>query len=279
MAPLVFWGPSSHVSAAWPPRCGRSARRREPRNGWCGWHSSSPAAYCSGRSPWASGRTTCRSPTTHGPPSAIGWLWAGTRRPSAKCWRPTCSSRRSRSRHPRNGVTPCTSGRRSSRSSGLLRRLARQRGWRTGSSISFGGRSPNVSKRPAPSSSGCTRRPAPRQVGLFDEEAFKQSAAGTLFYGKELVAWIWPRARALDQSHESFEHEQPRRSPVSDISPTREPPLPTRRSFVWAGCLTHDAGAPALRRPPRPSSGSAASGRRPPRRGRRRCRSACSAPA
>ena len=34
---------------------------------------------------------------------------------------------------------------------------------------------------------------------LFDDEAVKQSAAGTLFYGKELVAWIWPRAGALDQ--------------------------------------------------------------------------------
>jgi hypothetical protein len=39
---------------------------------------------------------------------------------------------------------------------------------------------------------------------LFDAEAFKQSAAGTLFYGKELVACIWPRAGALDQSHQSF---------------------------------------------------------------------------
>ena len=43
--------------------------------------------------------------------------------------------------------------------------------------------------------------------------------------------------------------------------------------------LTHDAGAAALRRPAGPSAGSAASGRQPPRRGRRRCRSACSAPA
>jgi len=28
------------------------------------------------------GRTTSRPPTMHGPRSAIGWLWAGTRRPS-----------------------------------------------------------------------------------------------------------------------------------------------------------------------------------------------------
>jgi hypothetical protein len=69
--------------------------------------------------------------------------------------------------------------------------LARQRGWRTGSSTSFGGRSPNVSKRPAPSSSGCTRRGRPEGMSdPFDDEAVKQRAAGILFYGKELVAWI-----------------------------------------------------------------------------------------
>jgi hypothetical protein len=55
-------------------------------------------------------------------------------------------------------------------------------------------------EEPAPSSSGCTRPAGPEGMSdLFDDEAFKQSAAGTLFYGKELVAWIWPRAGALDQ--------------------------------------------------------------------------------
>ena len=34
---------------------------------------------------------------------------------------------------------------------------------------------------------------------LFDEEAFRQNAAGILLYGKELFTWIWPRSKALDQ--------------------------------------------------------------------------------
>jgi hypothetical protein len=34
---------------------------------------------------------------------------------------------------------------------------------------------------------------------LFDDEAVRENAGGTLFYGKEPVAWIWPRAGALDQ--------------------------------------------------------------------------------
>jgi hypothetical protein len=38
-----------------------------------------------------------------------------------------------------------------------------------------------------------------RMSDLFDDEAFRQNAAGILFYGKELVAWIGPRSKALDQ--------------------------------------------------------------------------------
>ena len=34
---------------------------------------------------------------------------------------------------------------------------------------------------------------------LFDEEAFRQNAAGILLYGKELFTWIWPRSKALDE--------------------------------------------------------------------------------
>lgn len=38
-----------------------------------------------------------------------------------------------------------------------------------------------------------------RMSELLDEEAFRQNAAGILFNGKELVAWIGPRSKALDQ--------------------------------------------------------------------------------
>jgi len=31
---------------------------------------------------------------------------------------------------------------------------------------------------------------------LFDDQAFKQSAAISLFHGKDLTAWIWPGAAA-----------------------------------------------------------------------------------
>ncbi|MER5322971.1 hypothetical protein [Streptosporangium roseum] len=33
----------------------------------------------------------------------------------------------------------------------------------------------------------------------FNEEAFQRNAAGILFHSKELVAWLWPRSKALDQ--------------------------------------------------------------------------------
>jgi hypothetical protein len=38
-----------------------------------------------------------------------------------------------------------------------------------------------------------------RMSDIFDEEAFQQNAAGILFHGKELVAWLWPRSKAFDQ--------------------------------------------------------------------------------
>jgi hypothetical protein len=57
----------------------------------------------------------------------------------------------------KHGVTPCSSGPRLSRSTGLPRRSARRRGWRSGSSSSSGDRSPNASRRPAPSSSSCAQ--------------------------------------------------------------------------------------------------------------------------
>jgi hypothetical protein len=211
------------------------------------------AAYCSGRSPWASGRTTSRSPTTHGPRSATGWLWAGTRRPSAKCWRPTCSSRRSRPRHPRNGVTPCSSGR---RSPVTIERAAEA----VGKAARVENRELDQFRRPlaerleepAPSSSRCTRPAGPEGMSdLFDDEAFKQSAAGTLFYGKELVAWIWPARGRWTSSHQSFGPEQPRRSPVSDRTPTRNHRSPQKELPV--GRVPHSrcrsAGASPSARP------------------------------
>ena len=55
-----------------------------------------------------------------------------------------------------------------------------------------------------------------RMSDLFNEEAFRQNAAGILFHSKELVTWIWPRSKALDQfppefrarAAEALAHEQ-----------------------------------------------------------------------
>jgi hypothetical protein len=38
-----------------------------------------------------------------------------------------------------------------------------------------------------------------RMPELLDEDASSQDVAQILFHNKELVAWVWPRATALDQ--------------------------------------------------------------------------------
>ena len=38
-----------------------------------------------------------------------------------------------------------------------------------------------------------------RMSELFNEEAFQQNAAGILLHSKELVTWIWPRSKALEE--------------------------------------------------------------------------------
>jgi hypothetical protein len=60
---------------------------------------------------------------------------------------------------------------------------------------------------------------------LFDDEAFRQNAAGILLYGKELFTWILPRSKALDEfppelrarAAETIAHQQ-------DTEPTRRRP-------------------------------------------------------
>jgi hypothetical protein len=37
-----------------------------------------------------------------------------------------------------------------------------------------------------------------RMSELLDEDSSSQNVAGILFHSKELVAWIWPRSKALD---------------------------------------------------------------------------------
>jgi hypothetical protein len=38
-----------------------------------------------------------------------------------------------------------------------------------------------------------------RMSELFNEKAFQQNASGILLHSKELVTWIWPRSKALDE--------------------------------------------------------------------------------
>lgn len=67
-----------------------------------------------------------------------------------------------------------------------------------------------------------------RMSDLLDEAAFRQNAAGILFHGKELLAWIGPRSKELDQfppellarAAEAIAHEQH----TEPTPPTKRPP-------------------------------------------------------
>jgi hypothetical protein len=62
-----------------------------------------------------------------------------------------------------------------------------------------------------------------RMSDLFNEEAFRENAASILFHSKELVTWIWPRSKALDQFPPEFVPELLRRSPISNTPSSRSP--------------------------------------------------------
>jgi hypothetical protein len=74
---------------------------------------------------------------------------------------------------------------------------------------------------------------------LFDEEAFRENAASILFHIKELVTWVWPRSKALDQfppelrarAAEAIAHQQraaPRPPAIRPPRLPRRPSLPPR---------------------------------------------------